>query len=215
MPEGSGAVDGRSRCGGHPGRWRPPHLRDRPRQPACARRSPRSPWCRRPPQRSGLPSIGRVGVRLSRALRSVGNPDYHWASRRRTVYLYIATFGPNARFCRDEGRRDHDRRSCVGHGGSRELRPDLWLRQLRSERTGSRPLSSRSARQCRRYGGNAPHPAGGCLSQPDQGVPDVVKPSAASRASDSDSCLAAHVARPPTGRACRQRRAVASAATGL
>ena len=30
----------------HRGRWRPPHRRDRPRQPACARRSPRSAWRR-------------------------------------------------------------------------------------------------------------------------------------------------------------------------
>ena len=44
-------------AGGHPGRWRPPHLRDRPRQPTCARRSPRSAWRRSPPQRPGLPSI--------------------------------------------------------------------------------------------------------------------------------------------------------------
>ena len=41
----------------HRGRWRPPHRRDRPRQPACARRSPPSAWRRRPPQRLGPPSI--------------------------------------------------------------------------------------------------------------------------------------------------------------
>jgi hypothetical protein len=44
-------------AGGHPGRWRPPHRRDRPRQPACVRRSPCSAWRRRPRLRPGLPSI--------------------------------------------------------------------------------------------------------------------------------------------------------------
>jgi hypothetical protein len=39
----------------------------------------------------------RVGVRLSGTLRSVGNPGHHRASRRRTVYLCNAAFGPNAR----------------------------------------------------------------------------------------------------------------------
>ena len=58
-PHHGGAVrpSGCSRCAGQPGRWRPPHRRDRPRQPACARRSPRSAWRRQPRQRPGLPSI--------------------------------------------------------------------------------------------------------------------------------------------------------------
>ena len=46
----------------HRGCWRPPHRRDRNRQPACARRSPRSAWRRQSRQRPGLPSIRRLGA---------------------------------------------------------------------------------------------------------------------------------------------------------
>ena len=47
-PHHGGTVrpSGRSRCAGQPGRWRPPHGKNRPRQPAYARRSPRSAWRR-------------------------------------------------------------------------------------------------------------------------------------------------------------------------
>jgi hypothetical protein len=62
-------------AGGHPGHSLPPHLRDRPRQTACARRSPRSAWRRRPPQRAGLPSnkAGRRAV--------IKSSSHHWQSR--------------------------------------------------------------------------------------------------------------------------------------
>lgn len=47
-------------------------------------------------------------------LRSVGHlavpAMVHWAVSR-AVYLYIATFGMNVRFCRDEGCPDHERSS--------------------------------------------------------------------------------------------------------
>ena len=79
MLEGSGAVrpSGRSRCAGQPGRRRPPHRKDRPRQPACARRSPRSAWRRQSRQRPRFPSISALcaGARRLRLLSVTGFPS--------------------------------------------------------------------------------------------------------------------------------------------
>lgn len=125
---------------------------------------------------TGLTRFGRysatahwpiLGERPSDAvgISNMSQPRSTWQANQRRADILLAV-----RICRDEGRRDRDRRSCVGHGGSRELKPSLWLRQLRSDHTNGRPSDSRSAHQCRRYGaGSAPYSASGCLSQPDRG----------------------------------------------
>jgi hypothetical protein len=59
--------------------------------------------------------VGRLGARLLRALRTVGNPDQGGADNGKVVFLCIASARVNFRFCREECTTDPaaDRESVV------------------------------------------------------------------------------------------------------